>query len=191
MHQKLGLKFLQNRRQLRRLCYFHEILSTKPLPSLSLWLNSSINCNLGCLKAFQRRRDFFQNSFLRHSENNWNKLRWISFVGFCRHFKSFMWMCPGNWMYQTLFSTLPQLHLITNRSSQKGCSVKKGVLSNFTKFTGKHLCQSLFFNKVSGLSPVTLFKKRLWHSCSPVNFVKFLRNLFLQSSSGGCFWKWC
>ena len=29
-------------------------------------------------------------------------------------------------------------------------SVKKGVLRNFTKFTGKHLCQSLFFNKVAG-----------------------------------------
>ena len=24
--------------------------------------------------------------------------------------------------------------------------MKKGVLKNFTKFTGKHLCQSLFFN---------------------------------------------
>ena len=27
---------------------------------------------------------------------------------------------------------------------------KKGVLRNFAKFTGKHLCQSLFFNKVAG-----------------------------------------
>ena len=26
------------------------------------------------------------------------------------------------------------------------CSMKKVVLRNFTKFTGKHLCQSLFFN---------------------------------------------
>ena len=25
--------------------------------------------------------------------------------------------------------------------------MKKGVLKNFAKFTGKHLCQSLFFNK--------------------------------------------
>ena len=33
------------------------------------------------------------------------------------------------------------------------CSVKKGVLENFTKFTGKHLCWSLFFNKVAGLRP--------------------------------------
>ena len=28
---------------------------------------------------------------------------------------------------------------------------KKGVLRNFAKFTRKHLCQSLFFNKVAGL----------------------------------------
>ena len=27
---------------------------------------------------------------------------------------------------------------------------RKGVLRNFAKFTGKHLCQSLFFNKVAG-----------------------------------------
>ena len=28
---------------------------------------------------------------------------------------------------------------------------KKGVLRNFVEFTGKHLCQSLFLNKVAGL----------------------------------------
>ena len=56
---------------------------------------------------------------------------------------------------------------------------EKGVLRNFTKFTGKHLCQSLFFDKVTGLRPVTLLKKRLWHRCFPVNFVKFLRTPFL------------
>ena len=30
------------------------------------------------------------------------------------------------------------------------CSVRKDVLRNFTKFAGKHLCQILLFNKVSG-----------------------------------------
>ena len=35
------------------------------------------------------------------------------------------------------------------RSSHRRYSIKKGVLKNFTKFTGKHLCQSLFFNNVS------------------------------------------
>ena len=40
-----------------------------------------------------------------------------------------------------------------DRSSHQRCSVKKGVLKNFAKFTGKHMCQSLFFNKVAGLIP--------------------------------------
>ena len=31
------------------------------------------------------------------------------------------------------------------------CSVKKGVLKNFAKCTGRHLCHGLFFNKVGGL----------------------------------------
>ena len=28
--------------------------------------------------------------------------------------------------------------------------MKKGALKIFAKFTGKHLCQGLFFNKVAG-----------------------------------------
>ena len=55
----------------------------------------------------------------------------------------------------------------------------KGVLKNFLKFTEKHLCQSLFFEKVAGLRPGTLLKKRLWHRCFPVNFAEFLRKTFL------------
>ena len=48
------------------------------------------------------------------------------------------------------------------RSSRAEVFCKKGVLRNFVKFTGKHLCQSLFFNKFAG-----------------VNFAKFLRAPFL------------
>ena len=73
------------------------------------------------------------------------------------------------------------------RSSHQRCSIKKSVLRNLTKFTGKHLCQRIFFNKIAGLRPLTLLKKRLWHRCFPVNFAKFLRTPFLQSTSGGCF----
>ena len=67
--------------------------------------------------------------------------------------------------------------------------MKKGVLKNFTNFTGKHLCQSFFFNKVTVLRPAPLLKKRLWHRCFLVNLVKFLRRLFSQNTSGGCFCK--
>ena len=37
--------------------------------------------------------------------------------------------------------------------------MKKGVLTNVTKFKGKHLCQSLFFNKAAGLRPATSLKR--------------------------------
>ena len=57
-------------------------------------------------------------------------------------------------------------------------SYEKGFRRNFVKFTGKHLWQSLFFNKVAGLMLVTLVKKRLWHKCFPVNFEKFLKITF-------------
>ena len=37
------------------------------------------------------------------------------------------------------------------KSNRPEVFCKKGVLRNFSKFTGKHLCLSLFFNKVAGL----------------------------------------
>ena len=44
-------------------------------------------------------------------------------------------------------------------SSQRRCFVLKGVLRNFEKVTGKHLCQSLFYNKVAGWG-LQLYQKR-------------------------------
>ena len=70
------------------------------------------------------------------------------------------------------------------RCSHRRCSVRKDVFKNFAKFTGKHLCQSHFFNKVVGLRPATLWKKRLWHRCFPGNFERFFRMLFLQNTYG-------
>ena len=61
------------------------------------------------------------------------------------------------------------------RSSRLEVFCRKGVLRNFGKFTGKHLCQSLLFNKVAGLRTVTLLKTRFWYRCFPVNFSKFLK----------------
>ena len=68
--------------------------------------------------------------------------------------------------------------------------MRKGVLRNFAKFTERHLCQSLFFNKIAGLTPATLLKRRLCNRCFPVDFAKFLRTPFLTED----LWnnvKWC
>ena len=61
-----------------------------------------------------------------------------------------------------------------NRSSRLEVFCEKGVLRNFAKFTGKHLCQSLFFNKVAGL----------WHRCFPVNFAKIFKSTFFTEHLG-------
>ena len=58
------------------------------------------------------------------------------------------------------------------RGSRPDMFCKKGVLRNFVKFTGKHLCQNLFFNTAVGL-------RLAWHRCFPVNFAKFLRTPFI------------
>ena len=78
----------------------------------------------------------------------------------------------------------------SERSSRPEVFCKKGVFRNFAKFTGKHLYQSLFFNKVVGLRPATLLKKRLWHGCFPVNFAKFLRTPFLKEHLWWLLLKW-
>ena len=68
----------------------------------------------------------------------------------------------------------------TCRSSHRSWSIKKEVLRKFAKFTGKHLCQSLF-----------LFQ-RCKRDCATgvVNFAKFLRETFLRTPLGDCFWTW-
>ena len=49
---------------------------------------------------------------------------------------------------------------------------EKGVLRNFTNFTGKNLCQRLFFNKVVGLreAPAQVF---------PYDFCEISKELFM------------
>ena len=49
-------------------------------------------------------------------------------------------------------------HIDNNLQAQSSeaatrCSIGKGVLKHFAKFTGKHLYRSFFFNKVTGFSP--------------------------------------
>ena len=77
--------------------------------------------------------------------------------------------------FRTLVLLKQLLAIIIDRSSHQRCSMKKGVLRNFAKLTGKHLYQSLFFNKVAGLrhrcefyeiSKNTFFTEHLWRTAS-------------------------
>ena len=97
------------------------------------------------------------------------------FLAFGQAKKIFSYHILMNILIYILFcdkKLLKSLVTTTIGSSRPEVFCKKGVLGNFTKFTGKHLWQSLFF--------ATLLKKRVWHRCFPVNFVKFLRTPFYK-----------
>ena len=68
-----------------------------------------------------------------------------------------------------------------SRISHQWCSIKKRIYKNFAKFTGKYLCQNLFFNKVESSQ---FYQKRLWHRCFLVNVAKVLQITILQNTSG-------
>ena len=64
-----------------------------------------------------------------------------------------------------------------NRSSRPEVFWKKGVLRNFAKFTGKHLYQSLFVNKVAGLT-CNFIKKESLAQVFSCEFCKIFKNTF-------------
>ena len=53
-----------------------------------------------------------------------------------------------------------------------------GVLKNFAKFTGKHLCHSIFLNKVTGLRLATLLKKETLTQMFSCAFCEIFKNAF-------------
>ena len=63
------------------------------------------------------------------------------------------------------------------RSSHPEVFCKKGVQRDFAKFKGKHLCQSLFINKVAG-QVWQLYLKRDPDTGVPCEFCKISKNAF-------------
>ena len=63
------------------------------------------------------------------------------------------------------------------RSSRPEVFCKKAVLRNFAKFTGKHLYQSLFFNKVAGLA-CNFIKKETLTQVFSCEFCETSKNTF-------------
>ena len=55
-----------------------------------------------------------------------------------------------------------KLYLLKVRSSCPEVFCRKGVLRNFENFTGKHVRQSPFLNKVASLSPNRRPEKYIW-----------------------------
>ena len=73
------------------------------------------------------------------------------------------------------------------RSSHQSCSMKKGVLRNFTKFTGKHLCQSLetlaqvYSCEFCEISNNTFLTEHVWVTASTHCISKSFTEQFLST----------
>ena len=83
-------------------------------------------------------------------------------------------MCPEKacfvWFVNPLTRSIQMKH---HRSNHWRCSIKKGIVKNFIKFTGKHPCQISFLLKKDTLAQL--------FSCE---LCEFLRLLSLQNTSG-------
>ena len=98
-------------------------------------------------------------------------------------FRNFLWKTLLNINWRLCRQVLS----LFVRSSHRSCSVRKGVLKFFAKYTGKHLCQSLFFNKDAGTGLRTghlwrlllvcaiYFSSKHWHRTNPDVLIKFSR----------------
>ena len=60
----------------------------------------------------------------------------------------------------------------------------------FTMFTRKHLCWSLFLINVQVWRSATLLKREFKIGGLPWNLRNFSEHIFLQNTSGSCFWKY-
>ena len=79
-----------------------------------------------------------------------------------------------------------QNHIFTHcRSSRREVFCRKGVLRNLAKFTGKHLWQSLFFNKVAGL-----IEKEALAQVFSCEFCQISKNIFSYRTPPMAYLRW-
>ena len=69
---------------------------------------------------------------------------------------------------------------MNNKKQPPEMFYKKAVIKNFSIFTGKYLCSSLFLIKLRTFRSSDLQKKRFQHKCFSVNIAKFLKKLILK-----------
>ena len=124
-----------------------------------LCMSETFLLTLYWLKVTQTPQCNFVQALFSETVNAWKVVRKSSY------FKSLL----------SLMSYLLKLHYPTNRSSHRRWSVRKDVLWNFAKFTGKHLCQSLikketltqvFSCEFCKISKSTFLTEHLWTTAS-------------------------
>ena len=133
-----------------------------------LWTTASASSSIGLFfrnvltlhlcKKFQKHFEFEKEMKMLKFGANWNEIN------------TKIWLHAGN-LEQNIWNKQKQPPKVF---------YEKGVLRHFAKLTGKHLCQSLFFNKVASWGLQFYWKKRLWHECFPgIDMLSLLNGLQL------------
>ena len=68
----------------------------------------------------------------------------------CMEFPLFHYVCIVRSFQRNIWDLIKCCDGVFMQKHPMEVLLKKGVLKYFSKFTGKHLCQSLFFNKIVG-----------------------------------------
>ena len=79
--------------------------------------------------------------------------------------------------FVTLASSKSRKSYDIDSSSHQRCSIKKGVLKNFTKFTGKHLCQSFRLKTCNFIKKEALAQMFSCEFCKNFKDIVFTENL--------------
>ena len=116
-----------------------------------------ISCNYSCTLKFFVKILLF-------------KLKNLTSACFKLHYctaKQTRWWNLSKLVINTLVGLILVIFCTPYRSSHSEMFYKKGVLRNFAKSTGKHLCQNLCFNKVADLRPsgFSVFLKEFVGNC--------------------------
>ena len=85
-----------------------------------------------------------------------------------------------------LFWYCEQVILHRQKQHQR-CYIKKDTRRNFAKFSGKHLCQGLFLNKIADFRPATLLKRDSGTGVFLWILSNFYEHLFPRTPLDDCF----
>ena len=178
----------------QKLAYYE--VESRPKNELSLYLSSHfIAMYRNILCRYCRLWSFFESPQLKN--------RFFEVKRLCQRIKhriKHFVVCISLWQFQNRYKEMDvikslfnrynacHLHRVTHdygewqklsmvRSSRPDVFCEKGVLRNFAKFPGKHLCQSVFFNKVAG-SACNFIKEETLAQAFTFEFCEIYKNTF-------------
>ena len=121
------------------------IITSDVSTKLRQWILRLFSLTFTMCFSMDIKKTEYRSTFVLLQNNDFN----INLVSYLRH--SFKLCNPKNF-FKVCFTT-------TNYDNFNQQFCKKVILNNFVKFTGKHLCHSIFLNKVADLRPASFLKR--------------------------------